>query len=177
MEFTLTKEQEAIAHSAAKDSMRPVLANVCLRNGELIAADGFILAKTKVSGEFTTENDTLIPSRDILRAKQGKNPLRISGNGDNKVEICDKDGVILSEMQPGNFPKVDNLYPTEQSVFAIRISKEVLSTMLKMMVGNSDCIDFTFYSDKSAIAYKIFNRYHDKEDATISGIAMPMCRN
>lgn len=176
MEFTLTKEQQAVAQCASTDDARPVLTNVCLRDGELISADGFILARTKVEGEFTTGQDTLIPGKDILRAKQGRTPVRISGNGNGKVEICDKDGIVLSEMQPGSFPNIKQLYPTTEPVFAIRMGKVVLAKMLKMMVGDSDCVDFTFYGDKMPIAYSIFNQYHSKEDAPISGIAMPVSR-
>lgn len=177
MEFTLTKEQQAVAQCVAREETRPVLTNVCLRDGELISADGFILARTKVEGEFTTGQDTLILGKDILRAKQGKTPLRISGNGNGKVEICSRDGIIVSEMQTGNFPRIDQLYPTEQPVFAIRMSKEVLTKILKMMVGDSDCVDFTFYTDKSPIAYSIFNRNHSIKDAPVSGIAMPVQRS
>jgi len=173
MEFTINKAQQAVAYCASKDDARPILTNVCIRDGEMIAADGFIMARTKVEGEFTTDHDTLIPAQSILQAKNGKTPINVKQEGE-RIELSGSNpNIIATTVGTGSFPKVDSLYPQDEPKLTIGMSKEVLSKIVKMMTDGGDMVRFTFYDDSSPIVYNIGNRYGNSTDYMINGLAMP----
>ena len=86
MEFTLTKQQQAVAQAASNDGSRPVLTTVCLRGNDLIAADGFVMARTTVRAGGGSEPDKLIPAAPLLKSRPSLNgKILITQNGDKAI--------------------------------------------------------------------------------------------
>jgi len=73
IELELTKAQEALIISTTE--VRPILDNLCVRDKELIAADGFMLISTpiKAEGEF------LIPAAAIRKVRSEELAVQIDG--------------------------------------------------------------------------------------------------
>ena len=169
MELALTKEQRQVAHAAATEETRPVLATVCVRHNKLIAANGYVMAETELEGITPPyESDMLIPAKDLLKAKdmRGINAVLFHNNGEaGKARIIDADGEKVITLVQGNFPDTDHLYPASNHVFRIGLAYDVLSTILKV-VGKGNFVKLTFYGDSSPVKFEVPN-------TQTQGVAMP----
>lgn len=169
MELSLTKEQRQVAHAAATEESRPVLATVCVRKNKLIAANGFVLAETVLPDlREPYEADILIPAKDILKAKDIKstNSVLFHNNGDpGKARLMDAEGEKVITLTQGNFPNTDQLYPQSEPKFRIGLSCDVLSTILKI-AGKDNFVKLTFYGESQPVKF-------EAPRTDTQGIAMP----
>jgi len=171
MELGLTKEQRLVAHAAATEQSRPILVSVCVRGNRLIAANGFIMAETKIGDNSTHEgDDVLIPAAEVLKTKDMKhtgNALFVKTN--DKVKILDANSERLIPTIDGTFPDTDHLYPEGDTkpVFRIALSYDVLSKLVKI-IGKDNYIKLEFYRSELIFKYEVPNNQ-------IKGLGMPFC--
>ena len=177
MDIILSKEKRRVAHAAAKPfelgSMRSAsqfaVQNVCIRGKELIAADGYVLAKVDLPEDAkTSKSDVLIPAKEILQAKNANNikGVRISRKkGSHEVRMETADGVKILDTQKGKFPAIPPLIPKTKPVFRIVLAKKVLLKICNMMEDDG-YVAFRFYGETESVAYETKHG--------INGIVMPM---
>ena len=98
LKLKLTKKQMAITNTAPSDS-RPILNNLLIRNGEVIAADGFMLVSTPYEGEHL-DTDVLIPADAVREIQNGGAEVNIDG-GDVTVtaKAVLKTGVVYPDLK------------------------------------------------------------------------------
>ena len=98
LKLKLTKKQKAITNTAPSD-YRPILNNLLIRNGEVIAVDGFMLVSTPYEGE-RTDTDALIPADAIRGVQNGGAEVDIDGD---KVTVTAKavlkTGVVYPDLK------------------------------------------------------------------------------
>lgn len=159
MELTLTKEQRQVAHAAATEETRPVLAAMCIRQNKLIASNGFIMAETTLEGIPETHKDILIPAKDLLKAKdiKGMDRVMFHNNGEaGKAKLIDNDSEKIITLVQGTFPNTELIYPKTEPKFRIGLSCKVLSTMLKV-AGKDNFVKLTFYGESSPVKFEAPN--------------------
>jgi hypothetical protein len=169
----LTKAELLITNGACKESSRPVLTAMCLRNGILSCADGFLFVS--------------IPARDKENLKDELYPvgmLNFSGEGHIKVErtaegfqvkTYGKDG---KEKEPartyyttvtGTFPDYGKLLPLDEPKAEICFSSGMLRKLLDCLPKNST-IHFGIHEKDTATEILV----DDGEEFPIRGMIMPM---
>ena len=165
MQFKLNRIHRLIANAAAKDKNRPALHCVHIRKGTIEAANGYILMERKV--DYDGEANILLDIKDIANHKDAKGLNGVVYTGDDKeLRAIGQDQYIITP-KDGSFPKTEALYPTNDPVFRIALSKDRLLEMLKCLDKGEDLIKFYFYgADKPA---RIVAAYGD-----VQGLIMPM---
>ena len=142
MEFKLSKAQRLLTNAADKESIRPSLHCLHITKGKIQAANGFILMERNL--DYDGEN-VLLDISDIAKHKDSKglDGVVYTKDGDN-IKAIGQDINIISPTV-GTFPQTDKLYPTEEPVFKIALSRNELMNMLKCLDKDEDTIKFTFY--------------------------------
>ncbi len=140
----LDKYDIALANACAKDDGRPVLTNVCYRNGKLAASDGFALVVREVEKETSEDYpDTLLPAKILKTIKPTQNKVA-ELTIDSKCQVTYKkvtgeniESEPTNAFKPstsGTFPNYAQLFPkgqdkTAKSVLSVGLLKRVLSCL------------------------------------------------
>lgn len=166
----VTPAQAKVAHCAAKDNYRPVLAAVHITKDRISAADGFILAESKLTGKGDT--DVLISAKELLKVKGTRYvpDILIADTGNGNVNVTGAQQIVMPKVE-GSFPNIDSLYPKEDSVFQIALNASLLKKIVAMAGRDSagGLIKFTFYGKEKPVKFAIPNLENE-----IKGVLMPM---
>jgi len=134
---TLSKEATRIAYIADDIGCRPILGQIKIEHGKATACDGFMMVQ--VPAEMENEEDCiLIEAKDILKAKKlggrGLEKLVIESDGKTaSIEIIggEHSGTkIASEIPKGNYPLVEQLFPTTERQAYVALSARLLRKLL-----------------------------------------------
>jgi hypothetical protein len=180
-EFKLTKKHRALKNAASKDTSRPTLHCIHITKGKVQAADGFIAMERGL--DYDGDEDFLLNVDDItghqdakmmggvVYVKQDDGSMRVIGKGINIIKPVE-----------GNYPNIDNLYPTTEPVFKIGISRTLLQQMLNCLDKDETAIKFIFYGENSPV--KIIAGPFDSKNTvpqllpndgdSVQGLIMPM---
>ena len=177
MEIQLTKNARAVAHAAATEESRPVLTALNFEKGEIMAANGFVLARRKVEGIGKGKSFKL-PAAQILKTKDIKTlgyALLQIGNGNSKagtITGADMIKATIEKMDGGNYPAVDQLMPKKKAKPQAEISLgvDILKTIIKV-AGSADTIDLKIYGPTEAVYFECVEHYSDEPNTY--GLAMP----
>ncbi len=159
MKLTLNQAQSALIIGAAKPGERPILGNICLRNKELVVADGFMLISTPTD----VEGEAVIPAEAIRNIR----------NGDLKVEV-DGEQVTVTASQKLS----DDKYPDFKDITTfktapigyIAINAEYLSRLCELAKGTNHIVHLYIRAPNTPVEFTIgVDEYH--------GLIMPMWTN
>ena len=166
MEVKLNKEAVSVAYAASQDTSRLVLQSVCIGEGEIIATDGFILAKRKVETEGKTMLLNAKNLLDFYRIFAEDGELAISTSEDGKKTIIEKpDASIFLTVQPGNYPSIPRLYKNlEEPKAYVALGVGLLKKLIQLS-NDSTFIKFRVRSSKNAVEFIVGDTY---------GLIMPM---
>lgn len=141
----------AIAEVASREQIPPLFKNVLLRNGEMIATDGYLLAIAPHTGDrIPHPRRAVFYQADHLKAFVTH--LKKTNEPPCNPEPGDTDGVIFSSLtgnvglhprldDPANFPKIENVLPKPDKVKAsprLLLSIELLEKLLKSAKQTGD---------------------------------------
>ena len=142
----IDKYDMALANAAEKEESRPVLTQICFRDGKLAAADGFMLVCRKADVEkddgFTGE-EVLIPAKMAKQVKPtAKKPAKLTIK--DKEITATYSGEAGRPMDPklqfkadlnAEFPKYEQLFPKgkkyHQYAIGISLLRQLLSCLPK----------------------------------------------
>lgn len=126
MKVKLNHNVQKLVAIAAKDESRPVLTHVHIENGEAAAADGFIMAVTKVEAEITLDSPgkpmnipvTLINLlKGFTRSHHGKNippkDIIVEEVGENIIGKVENSGALsyTAKADNSNYPALSQIWP------------------------------------------------------------------
>jgi len=161
-----TLNQEAMRMATIANDTGPSSALNCVKigNGEVIATDGFMLARKPIETEGKEE--ILVRASNILKAKKagGRKLEKIFVNTD-EMTITDKDGKVdasFSHLQI-SYPPISQLYPTGKQEAFIAINAKLLAKLIKV-VGTEAIIEFKIRGTKEPVEFAAGN---------VSGLIMP----
>jgi len=117
----LTRTDLKVINAATTENSRPVLTGLLIKDGNIIASDGHILAHRKVTPEngdgIEPDNGYLIPVEMIKKLKPNRyQELNLVVKGEMTTMNITKGGTdiepyLSSHMMLGNFPNYDGLFP------------------------------------------------------------------
>jgi len=164
MEFKLTKEDRQIINAAAKDTDRPALHSVHITKGKIEAANGFVLMERRI--DYDGE-DVLLDISDIAKHKDSKglNGVVYTNDGDS-VKAIGESINIISKVD-GTFPTTEALYPKEEPVFKISLSKDRIMEVLKCLGKDEEQVKLYFYSKELPVKIETLS-------GDVKGLIMPM---
>lgn len=140
----LDKYDIALTNACAKEDSRPVLENVCYRNGELAAVDGFMMVVRQADTD-PNENPphTLLPVSILKTIKvNAKRIAELSINGKCEVVFKNENGepvdfepsISFKPFDRAEFPKYESLFPKEQEKTAVTaMSVGLLKRLVKCL--------------------------------------------
>jgi len=135
----LDQEAIKIAHIAAKSDAKPILQCVRIGGGEIVACDGFVLAKRPIPTKSETGAVILVKARDILMAqKEWKaKSLVIDSSNISHVVIRDEasGNTIETQLALGMYPHTTKLCPTTKRKAYIVLDKYLLAKVLRVVSG------------------------------------------
>ena len=165
MKAILDQEAMRIATIADTTRTRPVLGCVKIGNGEIIAVDGFMLARKSIETEG--EGEVLVKAADILKAKKagGRELEKILINADEKT-ITDKDGKVDASFEPlqADYPDLEQTYSTSERKAFVTLNSSLLAKLLKI-VGMNTAIKLRIRGTTEPVEFVAGN---------VSGLIMPM---
>jgi len=111
MKARLDKRAIAVAHVANDDPDRPILKSVCIKDGEILATDGFILARRKIETEgkaMKIEEARLIAERVKEKLSPHCDRIEIAGSiRREKPTVHDIDIVLIEK--PGSLLEINEV--------------------------------------------------------------------
>lgn len=183
----------ALTNGCAKEgSSRPVLTNLCLRNGKLAAADGFMLV-VRNAGLAEGENppETMLPSTILKTIKPchsvkvgriiRKVSAELSINGRCEVTYKTDTGepveyetsMSFKPGNPGTFPNYDQLFPKVQEKTAvIALSAKLLKQLVKCLPDDG-IVRLGIINPTSPLEFHCTDPFSDS-DRPIYGLLMPI---
>lgn len=166
IDFKLNKLQRLVTNSTERDDARPVLACVHIRKGIIEVANGFVLVQKAIEYDG---NELLLKAKDIEKLKDSstlEGVIFTKTEADRGLRVLGQIETIL-ELQQGNFPQTDKLYPITEPVFKIALAREQLLTVLKSLDKTENIIRFTFYGKSDPVKFDI-------QETGTKGLIMPM---
>jgi len=148
MKATLNEDAIKIAYAAAFDETRPILEHVVIGNGEIAAADGFLLARRPIPTESQEGEVILIKAKAILEAHRilKGDELIIETQGDNKTASIksnnDKANCIIVDvsaplLQDGKFPAYQHVIPRVKRKAYVALQASLIAKMLRVTGSDS----------------------------------------
>jgi len=133
----------ALANAAAAEESRPVLTQICFRDGKLAAANGFMLVCRKADTEpddgFTGEQ-VLIPAKMAKQVKPtAKKPAKLTTKDEEiTATYLERGEPIDPKLQfkadlNAEFPKYEQLFPKGKKHFQYAISISLLRQLLSCL--------------------------------------------
>ena len=134
-----------MVNGTSKEPGRPILDNICLRDGKLAAADGFMLVTRDADiVEGKHEGDTLLPASIVRTIKSSPKRQAELVIDDGTLSVSYKDGLNRPvdfdptlQFKPytgGTFPKYSQIFPEDTTKKAhialdVRVLKKVLACL------------------------------------------------
>ncbi len=118
MKVKLNKVAQSVAAAGeAKDNSRPVLTNICVRKGRVIAGNGFILATAPVEVEGDEGKDMLIPIA-MVAALQETSPLAKKVGIEVEEVGAEVRGIIVNgeDMVEATAPRREYAFPNYEAM-------------------------------------------------------------
>jgi len=164
MELKLNKVDRLICNAAAKDTERPVLHCVHISKGKIEAANGFVLMERKSDYDG---DDILLDIADIAKHKDAKGlgGVVYTNDGDNIKAIGESINIIPK--REGSFPNTDAVYPKEEPVFKISLSRTRILEALKCLDKDEDQLKLYFYGKEYPVKIEAVS-------GDVKGLIMPM---
>jgi len=178
MEIELSKNDRAVANAAAKEDGRLTLNTLHIGNGEVAAANGFLLAMRKVAG-IKKRDDVMVPADRILKVKNVSKALPKAilympgGNGGKPGSLVGEDGIKSSlERVEGTFPAYRQLLPDKKKKVKARISLAPMYLRQILAIAGRDAtrIDFDIYEPTEPVAFGCITG----DEHETHGLLMPM---
>ena len=167
MEFKLNKTQRLVANGAEdKTGRRPILQCVHITKGQIETVDGFVLAQRRI--DYDGDEELLLEAAQIAKHKDSKTMPGVvyTTVEDSKEVRAVGEDIYTCQIQSGDFPKTEKLYPEGTPVFQIALGRSVLLKLLKCLGKDEEVIKFSFYSKESPVKFV----YGDNE---VKGVIMP----
>lgn len=169
METMLNKSQRLVVNAAEKETARPILHCVHIRKGVVEAANGFVLVQKVI--EYDGDDKLLLDRDDVAKLKGQKElPVTITTEGDTVKASGDSE--LILKARTGQFPDTDKLYPTENPVFKIALSREQLLNVLKTLDKHEDIIRLYFYRIDGPVKFEVSST--SLGEIVAKGMIMPM---
>jgi len=139
----IDKYDMALENASAQDKGRPVLTQICFRDGKLAAADGFMLVVRKADVEEGDgfEGEVLIPGEQVKNIKPtAKKPAKmtlkdkaitVTYYNERGVEIDPK--LVFRVDLDVNFPKYLALFPKGKKYYQYALGIGLLRQLLKCL--------------------------------------------
>jgi len=163
MEFKLTKKDRLIRNAASKEKISPVLHAIHIRKGAIEAVSGFVMVERKI--DYDGDEKLLLDIDDIAKHIDSKSLGGVVYSTDgNKVRALGQDTYTLNP-QTGTFPNTAQLYPEDDLVFKIALSRTELLNILKCLDESEDLIKFYFYDKEKPVKFVV---------GDVTGLIMPM---
>ena len=178
MEIELSRNDRLVAHAAAKEDNRPTLATLHIGNGEVAAANGFLLAMRKVTG-VKKSDDVMVPAERILKVKNISKALPKAivympgGKSEKPGSLIGEDGIKASlERVSGTFPAYRQLLPDKKKQVKARISLAPMYLRQILDIAGKDAtrIDFDIYEPTEPVAFGCITG----DEHETHGLLMPM---
>lgn len=156
--YTLDKKVSAVCKIASKDTMRPILNGVLLKEGKAIATDGYRLMQVKLSNginsddlpntghEPYTPDAVVIPAKELERAvklapKKASLPVLTnawtakSKEGYIRIVSTNLETTNAPEIKlvEGDFPDVSKVQPKTPVKALVRVNPLLLAELLEAM--------------------------------------------
>lgn len=141
MKATLTKEAIRIAYAAGQKSTRPVLQCVSIGNSEIVAADGFMLARRSIQTEPTNGEAILVNAKGLLEACRilKTDEVIIESGEDNKTATIKRatepeSGLVISittTLIEGKFPAYTQIVSKTERKAYVALKASLLAKLLK----------------------------------------------
>ena len=169
MKAILDQEAVRIAYCAAKSEARPVLQCVRIGEGEIAAADGFILARKPIPTEPESGEVILVKAEDILKAKREwkAKSLAIESDSIDRAVIKDETGscTMETELVQGNFPDIDKFFPATDEKARIALAKDYLALISKIAAADENIVKLKIREAAEPVEFTI---------GKTRGLVMPM---
>jgi len=170
MKAELVQEAIAVANVVAEDNSRPIFTCVKIGNGEIVAADGYIMVRHPVKTEG--EGEVMVRGKAILDAR-GVYPhgnLLLEQNGDEVTlkstdpQVTDPSLIVRTTVVNAHFPAFDKLYPTSEPTAFTALAPGLLRKLLDA-VGDASFIKFRIRGSRDPVEFIA---------GYASGLIMPM---
>jgi DNA polymerase III sliding clamp (beta) subunit (PCNA family) len=148
MKAILDEDAIKIAYAAALCDTRPILEHLAIGNSEVMAADGFMLARRSIQTEPKKGRVVLIKAKAILKAhkilggdelvieiQKGGKTATIKSNNDRTN--CITVDVVAPLLQDGKFPKYKQLIPKSERKAYVCLQANMIAKMLKITGAES----------------------------------------
>jgi len=136
MKAILDQEAIRIAYCAAKSDARPILQCVRIGEGEIVAVDGFILAKRPISTEPESGEVILVKAEDILKAKREWKAKSLTIESDSADHAVIKDEVsgctMETELVQGSFPGFSHLFSATEEKAHTALDRSYLALISRL---------------------------------------------
>ncbi len=165
----LDRDQLSVAHAAAKEDTRPVLATVCLTKREMVACDGFMLVRRPLEKGRGPKEPILAPA-EILKAvkapKYGVMPIIVESS-DGQVTISCNGTSHTAEAVKGTYPDWKKLMPRGRVKARIVFRVDVLKALLKALGPDTDLVKLEIRKPQDPVRFYTFEGGPD-------GVVMPV---
>lgn len=163
MEASLTKDALAILAATEKRGTRPVLECGMIGDGEIVAADGYMLARYPVEcrGDPILVLATELKAAGIMKDNGMLHMLESNG----RTQLTGKFS-LLPSMIDGRFPDYKELVPDFKPHHRVALGKSVLKKLIACM-GSSDILRLEFPEGVGADAIRW-------SAGQANGVIMPM---
>lgn len=187
MNIAIDKAAAAVAKIAAKDTSRPVLAGVSIKNGEARAADGFMLLVCPLPKENESQATVLLDAKELAAALKSLKPGSLASIAPNGTHAT------VTPMNPFGHPaaqfpvtQIDGTFPDANQIFtnltkddvqaSVTLDARMLITFCEAFIvahgGKGNAVPLAFHlrgADKPVtVASKVDN------DRVMEGVIMPM---
>lgn len=136
MKALLDREALQIALAAAPSNMtRPILEHVRIGNGEILAADGFIIAKKPIKTDPKKGEEILVSAQDIREAAriiQGSVFLETLDDGTAALRNEAATIQLKTTLLEGEYPKTGSVIPKKERKAYVALQKRLLSQILEI---------------------------------------------
>jgi hypothetical protein len=186
----LDKFDIALTNGCAKEDSRPVLTNLCLRNGKLAAADGFMLVVRDADlAEGENPPETMLPAKILKTIKPGhsvkvgrvnrKVSAELTINGRCEVSYKTETGepveyetsMSFKPSNPGTFPNYNQLFPKGQEKTAVTaVSVRLLKQLVKCLPDDG-IVRLGIVNPTSPLEFHCTDTFSERP---IYGMLMPM---
>jgi len=181
----LDKYDIKLTNGCAKEQSRPILTNVCLRDGKLAAADGFMLVVRDADlGEGENPPETMLPTSILKTVKaDSKRIANLEINDGCKLSYyrenlapLDYEPVLSFKLGTDKaFPDFDQLFPKEQKKTAVTAVSVGLLKKLCSILPDDGILRLGISNPVGSGEYAQPIEFHcGKMDRPIYGLLMPM---
>jgi hypothetical protein len=142
MKATIRIDELNIAHGVSDEHSRPILECVRIGEGKMVTADGFMLVVKPITTEG--EGYILVLGRTILKAQQlleyGSCTIESEGKNVTIKPVGELAIVLTDELDEGEFPRYEGLYPEDEPIAQIAIGIPLLKRLIECLPPEDDVL-------------------------------------